>query len=85
MPLTKKEFTKHLSLKMGTNEKEADKWVDAYPETMIDIFKTGQGVTIPGLGGFYLKERSNGTAFKFNPSQQLRKLFGWSSTFKGEV
>jgi DNA-binding protein HU-beta len=23
--------------------------------------------------------------FKFNPPQRLRKLFGWSSTYKGKL
>jgi len=85
MPKTKKEFTTMLAKKMNTSEKEANRWVDAYTETLIEIFKTGEGVTINGLGGFYLARKYGDTIFKFNPSQRLRKLFGWSSTHKGEV
>ena len=83
MPKTKKEFEILLSLKMNATEAEASRWVDAYTETLIEIFKTGEGVSIKGLGGFYLAHKRGGTAFKFNPSQRLRQLFGWSSTNKG--
>lgn len=85
MPITKKEFTKQFALKMGATEKEAAKWAEAYTDTLMDIFKTGEGVTLTGLGGFYIRQSSRGGIFKFNPSQQIRKLMGWSSTFKGEV
>ncbi len=40
MPITKKEFTKQLASKMGATEKEAAKWVEAYTDSLVDIFKT---------------------------------------------
>ncbi len=70
---------------MNVTEEEASRWVDAYTETLMDIFKTGEGVSINGLGGFYLAQRRGGTAFKFNPSQRIRQLLGWSSTYKEEI
>ena len=85
MPKTKKEFTKLLAVKMDVPETEALRWIDAYTDTLTDIFKTGEGVTVDGLGGFYLARKHGSTVFKFNPSQRLRKLFGWSSGYKGEV
>jgi DNA-binding protein HU-beta len=85
MAKTKKEFITLLAKRMGTTEKVASDWIDAYTETLVDIFKSGEGATINGLGGFYLAEKYGNTVFKFNPSQRLRKLFGWSSTHKGEV
>ncbi len=84
MPKSKKEFAKMLAEKMNTDEKTAMKWIDGYTETLIDIFKTGEGVTITGLGGFYLGIRHSGAAFKFNPSQKIRALLGWSTTHKGK-
>ena len=77
MPVTKREFTQQLATKMGATEKEAAKWVEAYTETLIDVFKTGKGVTINGLGGFHLSGGYRGTIFKFNPSQRIKKLMGW--------
>ncbi len=85
MAKTKKEFVSMLAKRMDATEKTTTEWVDAYTETMIDIFKTGEGVTINGLGGFYLARKYGSIVFKLNPSQRLRKLFGWSSTYKGEV
>ncbi len=85
MAKTNKEFMALLANRMGTTERTASDWVNAYTETLIDIFKTGEGVTINGLGGFYLARKHGDTIFKFNPSQRLRRLFGWSSTYKGEV
>ncbi|RLD65160.1 MAG: HU family DNA-binding protein [Bacteroidetes bacterium] len=86
MPITKKEFIKQLAEKMETNEKETEKWVEAYTQTLIDIFKTGEGVTITGLGGFHVSYGYGKTMkFKFNPSQKIKKMMGWSSTFKGDV
>ena len=85
MAKTKKEFLAVLARRMNTTEEIAEEWIDAYTETLIDIFKTGEGVTINGLGGFYLANKHDDTIFKFNPSQRLRKLFGWSSTHKGDI
>ena len=85
MPKTKKEFIALLAKRMNADEKITNAWIDACTETLIDIFKTGEGVTLNGLGGFYLARKYGSTLFKFNPSQRLRKLFGWSSTHKGEV
>jgi nucleoid DNA-binding protein len=86
MPISKNEFTQKLAIKMGATEKEAATWVEAYTETLFDVFKTGNGVTINGLGGFHVSAGyRGGRVFKFNPSQQIRKMMGWSSTYKGEV
>jgi DNA-binding protein HU-beta len=85
MPKSKKEFIALLAKRMDTDETITARWVESYTETLIDIFKTGEGVTIDGLGGFYLARKYGNVIFKFNPSQRLRKLFGWSSTHKGDV
>jgi nucleoid DNA-binding protein len=85
MPKSKKEFIALLAKKMNTNETSAKEWVDAYSDTLFEIFKTGNGVTIDGLGGFYLQRRGDSCAFKFNPSQKLKALLGWGSTYRGEI
>jgi nucleoid DNA-binding protein len=82
MAKTKKEFITLLAKRMNVDEETAKRWIDAYTDTLIDIFKTGEGVTIDGLGGFYLGRRKDGNAFKFNPSQKIRYYLGWGSTFK---
>lgn len=82
MPKSKKEFITLLAKRMKTDEETAKLWIDGYSETLFDVFKTGEGVTIDGFGGFYLQQRRSGSAFKFNPCQRLKALLGWSSTYK---
>ncbi len=83
--LSKKEFVEKLSAKMNINEKDAELWVNSVIDTFYESFKAGYGVSINGFGNFYLDKRRNSTAFKFNPSQKLKKLFGWSSSYKGDL
>jgi len=84
MPITKKEFIRLLANRMETNEEEASKWLEATLDSLYETFKQGEGVTLTGFGGFYVKKRGHTWAFKFNPGQKLRALFGWASTYKGE-
>jgi len=82
----KKEFVKLLANKMKADEKTAEMWVDAFTDILCDCFKQGRGVVITNLGTFYLRITSRGdTIFRFNPAQKLRSLFGWSSTYKGNL
>ena len=80
--IEKKELVRRVAARMGTGEAEAAAWVEGILEEMYDTFRAGQGLTLPGFGGFYLERRGDRTAFKFNPGQRLRALFGWSSTYR---
>lgn len=87
MPINvkKKEFAALLAEKMKVSEKTAEKWIDAFTETLFDCFKQQHGVVITNLGTFYLRITSRGDSiFKFLPSQKLKALFGYSSTYKGD-
>ena len=82
----KKEFVKLLADKMKADEKTAEMWVDAFTDTLCECFKQGRGVVITNLGTFYLRITSRGDSiFKFLPSQKLRRLFGYSSTYRGDL
>src|SRR5262245_23937822 len=80
-----KVFVHQLALRMQTEDKVAAAWLEATVETLYDTFKAGKGVTLPGLGGFYVQPSGQAWAFKFNPGQKLRALFGWSSSYKGPL
>ncbi|MGP1383857.1 MAG: HU family DNA-binding protein [Thainema sp.] len=82
-PLSKKEFIQKLAQRMAVDEKEAARWLEGTTDTFYDVFEQNRGVTLTGFGSFYLERRGNSCAFKFNPSQKLRKLLGWSSSYKG--
>ena len=77
-----KKTSRLLANRMNADEDTAKQWIDAYTDTLIEIFKTGEGVTIDGLGGFYLQKRRDYTVFKFNPGQRVKYYLGWGSTYK---
>ena len=83
--MQKAEFVHWLALRMHTDDATAQAWVEATLETLVETFKAGKGVTLPDFGGFYLARKREGWAFKCNPGQKLRALFGWSSTYKGTL
>jgi hypothetical protein len=83
--VNKKEFAILLAARMGTDVKTATEWLDAMTETLYNSFREGKPVTLPGFGGFYVRQEHPTWVFKFNPSQRLRLLFGWSSTYKGKL
>jgi DNA-binding protein HU-beta len=81
--IEKKEFVRRVAARMGTAEAQAAAWVDGVLEEMYATFESQHGLTLPGFGSFYLERRGKKYAFKFNPGQRLRALFGWSSTYRG--
>ncbi|HMF31587.1 MAG TPA: HU family DNA-binding protein [Candidatus Lokiarchaeia archaeon] len=81
--IDKATFLDRLARRMQVDDSTAKVWLDTVTSTLYDTFKDGLGVSLPGFGGFYLERRKEGCAFKFNPGQKLRALFGWSSTYKG--
>lgn len=83
--IEKKEFVRRLAERMSSDEASAEQWLDGVLEEMFQTFRSGCGLTLPGFGGFYLDRRRESTAFKFNPGQKLRALFGWSSTYRGPL
>jgi DNA-binding protein HU-beta len=83
--IEKKEFVRRLADRMQTDEEMAVQWLDGVLDEMYQTFRSGYGLTLPGFGGFYLDRRRESWAFKFNPGQKLRALFGWSSTYRGPL
>jgi hypothetical protein len=84
--IKKKEFAALLAQRMKTSNKTAEMWIDAFSDTLYECLKNQRGVVITNLGTFYLRITSRGGwIFKFLPSQKLRALFGYSSTYKGNL
>ena len=78
-----KEFIKKYSQKMGCSEKNAEKYLDGFIEIVYDCMKEKSSITIQNFGKFYVSQRRESTAFKFNPSQKMKAILGWSSNYKG--
>lgn len=57
--------------------------VDAFLEEIHEALKQGHSVPLRGFGSFYVRPERDSWVFRFNPSQRLRALFGWSSTYRG--
>lgn len=83
--IEKKAFVRQLATRMQTDERVASEWLEATLETLYTNFKEGKGVMLTGFGGFYVQPKGRTWAFRFNPGQKLRALFGWSSTYKGKL
>jgi nucleoid DNA-binding protein len=83
--ISKKDVVEKMASRLCVNQDIAEKYLDAVTETLYEAFKAGKGVTLPNFGSFYLDRRRNGCVFKFNPSQRLKALLGWSSSYKGPL
>lgn len=81
----KKALVKQVAQRTGRDEALVTEVIDAMLEEMVAAFKQGESVSLHNFGTFYIRPEQNSTVFRFNPSQRLRKLFGWSSTYKGEL
>jgi hypothetical protein len=80
--VNKKDLAFYLAARMDSDIKTASEWIDGMTDTLYQAIKSGKSVTMPGLGGFYVRREEPTWVFKFNPGQRLRALFGWSSTYK---
>jgi DNA-binding protein HU-beta len=83
--IQKQDIVKRVASLLSVSESVSEEYLDAVLETLYEAFKAGESVTLPNFGSFYLDRRRSGCVFKFNPSQKLRALFGWSSTYKGSL
>ena len=83
--IEKDELIERISRRTGNSPKTVEKFVDATLEEIYEALKQGERVSLKNFGTFYVRPERTSWVFKFNPSQRLRKLFGWSSTYKGEL
>lgn len=83
--IDKKELTKRVAVRLSQDPKETGELVDAVLDEIYDSLKNGESISLRNFGVFYIRHASSGIIFKFNPSQRLRALFGWSSTYKGDL
>ena len=59
--------------------------VETFLDEIYQSMKRGECVTLQNFGGFYVNPRQDTWVFKFNPSQKWKALFGWSSTYRGDL
>jgi len=85
MRIDKKELVRRISERIPKDTDTVEEMVDATLEEIYEALKQGECVSLRNLGSFYVRPERDSWVFKFNPSQRLRKLFGWSSTYKGKA
>lgn len=85
MRIDKKELVRRISERVPKGTCTAEEIVDATLEEIYEALKQGECVSLRNFGTFYVRPERDSWVFKFNPSQRLRKLFGWSSTYKGKL
>ena len=85
MSISKKDLIKRVSQRVDRDNKLVEEIIDITLDEIYQSLKQRESVNLRNFGTFYIKAHRDSTAFKFNPSQKLRKLFGWSSTYKGEI
>jgi DNA-binding protein HU-beta len=83
--IDKKELVRRISRRVTKGTGTVEEIVDATLEGIYEALKQGECVSLRNFGTFYVRPERDSWVFKFNPSQRLRKLFGWSSTYKGKL
>jgi len=83
--IDKKELVRRVSERAGQAPDTVEEIVDATLEEIYAALKQGESVSLRNFGTFFVRPERKSWVFKFNPSQRLRKLFGWSSTYRGEL
>ena len=83
--INKQALTELVARRVGKSPELVAEIVDATLEGIYEAPKRGEFVSLRNFGTFYVRPERDSWVFKFNPSQRLRKLFGWSSTYKGEL
>jgi len=83
--IEKPELVKLVSQRTSQEAQTVDEIVDAFLDEIYQALKRGDSVSLRGFGAFYVRPHRDSWVFRFNPSQRLRALFGWSSTYRGEL
>lgn len=81
----KQELVRLVSQRVQRDEDMVEEIVDATLEEIYQAIKRGESVSLRNFGSFYVRPEQESWVFKFNPSQRLRKLFGWTSSYRGEL
>jgi DNA-binding protein HU-beta len=83
--IDRKEVVNRVSQRIGRDTDTVSEVVEATLEEIYEALKRGERVSLRNFGTFYVRPQRDAWVFKFRPSQRLRKLFGWSSSYKGEL
>ena len=83
--IEKKELVDLVAKQTGRDAEAVAEVIDATLAEIYEALRRGESVSLRDFGTFYVRPEPVSWVFKFNPSQRLRALFGWSSTYRGEL
>jgi DNA-binding protein HU-beta len=83
--IDKQELVRRVAQRLDRDAETVAEITDALLAEVYEALKRGQPVSLRDFGSFYVRPGREQWAFKFNPSQRLRKALGWTSTYRGEV
>jgi DNA-binding protein HU-beta len=83
--IDKKELVNRMAQRLAGVQATAEDMVDATLEEIYEALKRGECVSLRHFGTFCVRPERESWVFRFNPSQRPRALFGWSSSYKGEL
>lgn len=79
------DLVRVVAQRLDGDEERVAEVVDALLEEVYAALKRAEGVSLRGFGSLYVRPERERWVFRFNPSQGLRALFGWSSTYHGAL
>jgi DNA-binding protein HU-beta len=83
--IDKKALVSRVSQRVHRKVGVVERIVDVFLAEIYEALPRGESVSLRDFGSFYVRPERTSWVFKFNASQRLRKLFGWSSTYRGEL
>ncbi len=85
MRLEKADIVRLVAQRTGAESGLVAEILDATLEEIYEAIKRGESVSLRNFGSFYVRPESRQWVFKFNPSQRLRTVLGWSSSYRGTI
>ncbi len=81
----KKELVGLVAKRVNRDAETLAEIVDAMLAEIYKALKRGESDSLRDFGIFYVRPERDCWVFRFNPSQHLRKLFGWSSIYRDDL
>ncbi len=81
--MTEKTLVQAVAERTGHDAALIGEIVHATLEEIYAAIKRCESVSLRNFGTFYVRAERDTWVFKFSPSQRLRAVLGWSSTYRG--
>lgn len=85
MRLEKADIVRLVARRTTHESRHVAEILDATLEEIYEAIKRGESVSLRNFGSFYVRPEQRQWVFKFNPSQRLRAVLGWSSIYRGTI